>query len=108
MEQEQKIQQMQFIEQSLQSILMQKQAFQMEFSETVEALKELDNSGDEVYKIIGQLMIKVSKETIRKDLESKEKLLKTRLDALGKQELSLTEQSSKLRNELTNSIGEKK
>ena len=54
-----KIQQMQFMEQNLQSILMQKQAFQMEISETTSALNEVEKSKDDVYKIVGQLMIKI-------------------------------------------------
>ena len=46
-----KIQEIQFLEQNLQNLLMQKQAFQMELSETQAALKELENSGEEVFKI---------------------------------------------------------
>ena len=103
-EQNQKIQQMQFLEQNLQSILMQKQAFQMDLSETVSALKEVDKSKDDVYKVIGQLMIKVSKDKIKEELKNKEKLLETRLDNLTKQEESLTEQANKLREEIISSI----
>ena len=58
---EKQIQEMQILEQNLQNILMQKQAFQMEITETQSALEEIENSGDEVYKIIGSLMIKSEK-----------------------------------------------
>ena len=37
-----KIQEMQMLEQTLQNLLMQKQAFQMEFTETESALKEVE------------------------------------------------------------------
>ncbi len=100
MEQNQKIQQLQFLEQNLQSIIMQKQAFQMEVSETNSALEEIEKSKEDVYKIIGQLMIKVSKKKIKEELENKQKLLKMRLDALTKQEESLKVQADKLRDEV--------
>lgn len=103
-EQNQKIQQMQFLEQNLQSILMQKQAFQMELSESVSALKEIEKSSEDVYKVIGQLMIKVSKDKIKEELKNKEKLLETRMNALTKQEETLTEQANKLREEIIGSI----
>lgn len=99
-----KIQQMQFLEQNLQSLMMQKQAFQMELNETISALKEIENAEDEVYRIIGQLMIKTSKEKIKEDLMSKRKLIEIRLNSLEKQEGSLSEQAEKLREEVLGSI----
>jgi prefoldin beta subunit len=102
-EQNQKIQQLQFLEQSLQSILMQKQAFQMEVSETDSALKEIENSKDDVYKIIGQLMIKVSKNKIKEELENKKKLMETRLNNLEKQEESFRKKVEELRKEFVSS-----
>ena len=60
-------QEMQMVEQSLQNILYQKQAFQMELSETESALTEIEKSGDEVFKIVGQLMIKSDKIKIKKE-----------------------------------------
>ncbi|MEA3414020.1 MAG: prefoldin subunit [Nanoarchaeota archaeon] len=100
---QEKIQQMQFLEQNLQSVIMQKQAFQMEISEAVAALKEVENSKEDVFKIVGQLMIKTSTEKVVEDLKKKEKILQTRLEALEKQEETLAEQSEKLRNELIGS-----
>lgn len=97
---ENKIQELQMLEQSLQNTLMQKQAFQMELSETKAALGELKNSGDEVFKIIGQLMIKSEKSKITDDLENKEKILNLRISTLEKQENSLTEKFEDLRKEI--------
>ena len=99
MEQEQKIQEMQILEQNLQNLIMQKQAFQMELAETNAALKELENSGDEVFKVIGQLMIKSDKSKIKDELSSKEKILELRTKTIEKQETSLTEQLDRLREE---------
>lgn len=98
-----KIQEMQILEQSMQQILMQKQAFQMELSETQAALKELDNSGDEAYKVIGQLMLKTDKNKIKEELITKEKLLKTRTDSLDKQEEEFSKKLETIRDEVLNS-----
>jgi len=98
-----KIQEMQFLEQNLQNLLFQKQAFQMELSETQAALKELEKSGDEVFKIIGQLMIKTDKPKIKDELFNKEKVLALRTKTIEKQENSLTKELEKLREELIES-----
>ena len=68
MERENKFQEMQILEQSLQNILLQKQAFQMELLETQSALKEIEKSDDEIFKIIGQLMIRTEKRKIKDEL----------------------------------------
>lgn len=99
---------MQFLEQNLQTILMQKQSFQMDLSETISALKEIKDSKEDVYKVIGQLMIKVSKEKIEEDLKNKEKILNAKLKTLDEQEGNLTVQANKLRDELMNSFNNKK
>ena len=90
-ENDKKMQEMQILEQNIQNILLQKQAFQMELSETESALKEVENSKEEVYKIIGQLMIKKNKKEILEELKNKQKLLDIRIKALDKQEKNFTE-----------------
>jgi prefoldin beta subunit len=100
---EQKIQEMQLLEQKLQNTILQKQAFQMELAETDSAIAELENSGDEVYKVIGQLMLKSEKSKIKEELLNKQKILQLRTSAFEKQEKSLTEQLEKLREEIINS-----
>ncbi len=103
MENQEKIQQMHFLEQNLQAILMQKQAFQMELSEIDLSLKEIANSGEDIYKIIGQLMLKVQKNKIIEELNSKQSLVKSRIKNLEKQEENLSEQSKKIREEILKS-----
>ncbi|MCR4327167.1 MAG: prefoldin subunit [Nanoarchaeota archaeon] len=95
-----KIQKMQFFQENLNAILMQKQAFSMELNETISALKEIKNSKEDVYKIIGQLMLKVPKEKIEDELNSKEKLIKMRLEKLEIQEEKLSEETKKIREEI--------
>ena len=97
---ENKIQEMQIIEQSLQNLLMQKQAFQIELSETKSALKEIEKASDEVFRIIGQLMIKADRGKILDELSNKEKLFNLRLESIEKQEGSLAEKLEKLQSEV--------
>ncbi len=95
----QKIQEMQMLEQNLQNLLLQKQAFQMELSETESALQAIEDSGEEVFKIIGQLMVKTEKSKIKEELENKKKILELRTKTMETQENSFTEQLGKLREE---------
>jgi prefoldin beta subunit len=102
------IQEIQFLEQNLQNILFQKQAFQIELSESKESLKELENSRDEVFKIIGQLMIKYEKSKIKEEILNKIKILELRIKTLEKQESTFSERIEKLREELLNERGKGK
>lgn len=97
--QERKIQEIQMLEQNLQNLLLQKQAFNMELLETKSAKKEIENAGDDVFKIIGQLMIKSDKIKIGAELSNKEKLLELRVKSLEKQEILLTEKIDSIRKE---------
>jgi len=100
----QKIQEMQMLEQNLQNLLMQKQAFHMELSETATALVEVEKATDDVFKIVGQLMIKSDKKKVIEDLENKKKLLELRVETMDKQEKNLNEQAESLRDELMASV----
>ena len=97
---EKKLQEMQILEQKLQNSFMQKQAFQMELAETNSALEELEKSGDDVFKIIGQLMIKSEKSKIKDELSNKEKLLELRVKSIEKQEMVFAEKIESLRKEV--------
>ena len=103
MEANKKIQEMQFLEQNLQNLLLQKQAFQMELSETTSALKEIENAGEEVFKIIGQLMVKTNKSKMKQELLEKEKILDLRTKSIEKQEKYLIEQLEEIRDKIVNS-----
>jgi prefoldin beta subunit len=96
---EKSIQEIQFLEQGLQNILFQKQAFQMELSETKEALKELESSKDEVFKVIGQIMVKSDKSKMKEELLSKIKIFELRVKGLEKQEDSLSNRIEKIRDD---------
>ena len=103
-----KLQEMQQLEQTLQMLLQQKQQMEMEYSETQAALKELENSGDEVYKTIGQLLIKSDKTKMQEELKNKEKFLNTRKKSIENQEKSMTEKLNSLRDEVMKSQNSEK
>ena len=100
-----KIQELQMLEQAIQNILMQRQAFLLELNETNLALEELKTAGNEVYKIVGQLMIKTSKEESEKDLKSKKEILELKNKNLERQEAGFKDKISKLRDEILANIG---
>ena len=103
MKNEEKFQELQILEQNLQNILMQKQSFQMELSETQSALNEIKNSKDDVFKIVGQLMIKTEKSKILEELSGREKILEMRLKKMEQQEAVFMEKLEKLREEVIDS-----
>lgn len=96
-ETEAQIRELQMLEQNLQNILMQKQAFQLELSEVENALEELTKNNGEVFKISGNIMIKSSKENVLKDLKQKKDLISLRLKSLDSQEKNLSATSENLR-----------
>ena len=93
-------QELQMLEQNLQNILLQKQAFQIELRETQSALRELEKSGEEVFKIIGQLLIKTDKKSVVSELVSKEKMMELRITNFEKQERALSEKIRELQTEI--------
>jgi prefoldin beta subunit len=99
MESEEKIQQLQMLEQSLQALLMQKQNFQIHLMEADSALSELKNV-QSAYKIVGNIMISSDKATLEKDISDKKETAELRLKAVEKQERNLREKAQKLQEEL--------
>jgi prefoldin beta subunit len=104
---QEKLRELQFLEQNIQNIILQKQAFDMEFSETKSASDELNSSSDEVYKIVGQLMIKTSKSRILSELKEKEKIISLKINSLEKQEKVLNEKIASIRESILNDKSKK-
>lgn len=103
-ETERGIQELQILEQAIQNLLLQKQAFQIEISETNNALEELKKTKDDAFKIVGQIMIKADKAELEKELEGKKKLLNLRLNSIQKQEDLMSEKIEKLKEEITKKL----
>ena len=99
-----KIEEIQSIEHSLQNFLAQKQAIQLELNEVNNALEELEKTSDEVYKIIGNIFIKSDKKSLVSEITEKKKLLSLRIDSIEKQESILESRYSTLKEEISKSI----
>jgi len=95
-----KINELQLLEQNLQNILLQKNTFQTQLMEIDNALKEIKNTKEKAYKIVGPIMIEEKKEKIKKDLDSKKEVINLRLKTIEKQETQLKGKYTELQSEI--------
>lgn len=93
---------MQRLQQTLQSILAQKQQVDVESSETEQALSELQKMTDEavVYKAMGTILVKTERTRIISELTERKDLLSTRVTVLQKQEERLRNQLKDIETQL--------
>jgi len=96
------------MQRNLQTVQIQKRQVELEINDIEHALNELKKTTDEdaVYRFSGQILIKVNKDELLKELEEKLELDKTRTTILTKQEeklkQGLTEIQSKISGALSN------
>ena len=93
---------LQQVQQTLQSVLAQKQQVDIELTEIEQALGELQNMTEDavIYKAIGTLLVKSEKTKIVTDLNERKELLNTRTAVLAKQEERLRAQLKDLQAKL--------
>lgn len=93
---------MQRLQQTLQSILAQKQQVNVESSETEQALSELQTMTDEavVYKAMGTILVKTERTRMISELTERKDLLSTRVTVLQKQEERLRNQLKDIETQL--------
>ncbi len=103
-----KIQELQLLEQNAQNLLLQKQTFQVEMNELQNAIAELNHSSNEVYKILGGIMVRSTKDILVKELTEKKKVLELRIQAIEKQEKIVDDKSRKIRIDVTEAVQDKK
>ena len=79
---------LQQLQQTLQSVVNQKQQVELELSEADKALAELEKSTDDtpVYKSVGSILVKSNRQTLLTELKERKELMATRVTVLGKQE----------------------
>ena len=79
---------LQQLQQTLQSILAQKQQVEMEKTEVDQTLAELQKTNEDavIYKAIGSLLVKAEKPKVTEDLNERKDLLDTRSTVMAKQE----------------------
>ena len=93
---------MQQLQQTLQSVLSQKQQVEMELAEIGQASSEVEKLTDDavIYKSAGSLMIRAQKASVTSDLTERKELLNTRVTVLTKQEERLRGQLKDLQTKL--------
>lgn len=94
------------MQQNLQAVMIQKQQVEMELSETEKALEELGKAADSeaIYKFVGNLLLKVEKETMVKELTEKKELATTRKLVLTKQEGRFRESLKELQTKIDDAV----
>ncbi|MBT3406293.1 prefoldin subunit beta [Candidatus Woesearchaeota archaeon] len=102
-EAQEKIQQLQLIEQNLQNFLVQKQSFQSQMLEVDSALNEIEKT-DEAYKIVGNIMVASKKDELKKDLEAKKESTELRIKTIETQEEKLREKAEAMQKEVLESM----
>ena len=103
-----KIQELQILEQNLQNMLIQKQAVQSELNEAENASSEIKKAKDEIYKIVGGIMLKSEKSVLSREIEDKKNIFGLRVSSIEKQEKILEEKADKLRKEISEKLSLKK
>jgi prefoldin beta subunit len=85
---------LQQLQQTLQSVLAQKQQVDMEQTEVDQTLTELQKTTDDavIYKAVGSLLVKAEKAKINEELVERKELLNTRNTVLARQEERLRSQ----------------
>jgi len=93
---------LQQLQQTLQTVLAQKQQVELELTEIEQALSELQKLTDDavIYKATGSLLVKSERAKITIDLNERKELLNTRATVLGKQEERLRGQLKDLQAKL--------
>ena len=79
---------LQQLQQTLQSILAQKQQVDMEKTEVEQTIAEMQKTADDavIYKAIGSLLVKAEKPKVTEELVERKELLDTRSTVLARQE----------------------
>lgn len=98
-EMEEKINQLQLMEQNVNMLLAQKQQFQAQLIEVNSALGEVEKT-ETAYKIVGSIMVLSKKEDLKSDLMSKKEIVELRIKSLEKQESSIKDKAKKLQTEV--------
>jgi len=98
---------LQQLQQTLQTVLAQKQQVELELTEIEQALSELQKMADDaiIYQAMGSLLVKAEKAKVTTDLNERKELLDMRTQVLGKQEERLRGQLKDLQAKLQKDLG---
>ena len=96
---QEKINQMQILQQNMENLSAQRQQFQMQETELETALSEIDKT-EKTYKIIGSIMVLTDKSVLKNDLEERKQMLAIRISSIEKQESKLREKAEDIQKEV--------
>jgi len=89
------------LQQQLRNVLIQKETIKLQIAEIDTALDELEKTKEEkVYKVVGNVMIKKSKEEVEKELKEGKEDLQIRVESLEKIEKDLIEKIKNIEEKL--------
>ncbi len=93
---------LQQLQQTLQTVLTQKQQLELELLEIDQSLGELEKTSDDavIYKSIGSLLVKSEKPKVTSDLKERKEMANMRMSVSGKQEERLRRQIKELQEKL--------
>jgi prefoldin beta subunit len=101
-----KVSQLQVLQQNLQNVSLQKQQLHTQVIEIDSALTELKNTS-QAYKIVGKIMLASSKEELEKDLLEKKEVIEIRLKNFVQQEEKLQQNIDDLQKEVMEELKNK-
>ncbi len=98
---------LQQLQQTLQSVMGQKQQVEAEHTEVDQTLSELQKTADDavIYKAIGSLLVKSEKTKVTTELVERKELLTTRSTVLTRQEERLRTQVKEVQTKLQEDLG---
>lgn len=105
-EAQEKIEELQGLQETAQTVAVQKQEAESTLTEARNALDELENidEGTQMYRKVGELLVETEFDEAEDDLEEKVDSLEIRLETLEKQEERVQQQFDELQSELQNML----
>ena len=101
---QEKIAQLQMLQQRAQVFVAQKQQSQMQLIEIENALKELDGAKGSAFKLVGDILVEKKADELKKELSEKKDNLDVRIKSIEKQETKIQEEAQELQKEITEKI----
>ena len=103
---EEMISELQNSNQQLQTIVMQKQALMIQNKEAEKALEEIEKCRDEdIYKSVGPILVRTSKETMKKELLEEREETELKLKSLEKQETRIRQKMKTIQEKFQSMAG---
>ncbi len=98
---QEKIQELQLLQQRLSMFTAQKQQLQLQLAEAENAVSELDKVKPPAYKLVGEILVEKPLDELKKELKEKKEELDLRIKTLEKQEGKSRERAQQLQKEVT-------